>query len=282
MKKALKQQVMAGIMAAALTLSGSITAFAGSWQQDGSGWWYQNDDGSWLANTWQWINGKCYYFDESGYMLSGTTAPDGSTVDESGVWTVDGVVQTQGTDAGAGTQTASSANPYDNDVNRAALAAYLYDLKNTDYSLTYYADDIEALTMDPHFAVLDANGDGVYEVFFHCGGSDMGSHWLLYYDNGVKKKAFGGTMLTIGTLENGQFYITGGNRRWFWGELYTLNGGVLTVVERHAYDRTANYEAVQAAIGQYANRMVTYNMVYFSDENLELYLSGNGQDTGVK
>ncbi len=87
MKKALKQQVMAGIMAAALTLSGSITAFAGSWQQDGSGWWYQNDDGSWPANTWQWINGKCYYFDESGYMLSGTTAPDGSTVDESGAWT---------------------------------------------------------------------------------------------------------------------------------------------------------------------------------------------------
>lgn len=285
MKKALKQQVMAGIMAAALTLSGSITAFAGSWQQDGSGWWYQNDDGSWPANTWQWINGKCYYFDESGYMLSGTTAPDGSTVDESGAWTVDGVVQTQGTDAGAGAQTASPANPYDNDVNRAALAAYLYDLKNSPDYKWYYDSQHggRSLTMDPHFAVLDANGDGVYEVFVYCGGPSMAPHWLLYYDNGVKKKEFG-TMPTIGTLENGQFYITGGNHGWFWGELYTLNGGALTVVERLEYDmmRTANYEAVQAAIDQYANRMVTYNMVYFSDENLELYLGGNGQDTGVK
>ena len=35
------------------------------------GWWYQEDDGSYPANTWKSINGKWYYFDGNGYMLTG-------------------------------------------------------------------------------------------------------------------------------------------------------------------------------------------------------------------
>ena len=41
----------------------SMTSFAGEWKQDTSGWWYQNDDGSYPTNTWKEINGKQYYFD---------------------------------------------------------------------------------------------------------------------------------------------------------------------------------------------------------------------------
>lgn len=50
------------------TLTFSITAFAGEWKQDSTGWWYQNDDGSYPTNQWQEINKKKYYFNESGYM----------------------------------------------------------------------------------------------------------------------------------------------------------------------------------------------------------------------
>lgn len=78
-----------------------LTSFAGEWKSDNNGWWYQNDDGSYPKNTWQWIDGnkdgisESYYFNENGYLLTNTTK-DGYTVNGDGAWTVDGVVQTQG------------------------------------------------------------------------------------------------------------------------------------------------------------------------------------------
>ena len=48
------------------------------------GWWYQNDDGTYLKDGWKWVNGKCYYFTSDGYCLTGTQTPDGYTVDASG------------------------------------------------------------------------------------------------------------------------------------------------------------------------------------------------------
>lgn len=94
-----KKNVMAAFTVA-LTLSMSVPTFAGQWQQNTTGWWYQNDDGGYPVNSWQWIDGKCYYFDSNGYMLANTTTPDGYAVDASGAWVVNGVVQTQGTTAG--------------------------------------------------------------------------------------------------------------------------------------------------------------------------------------
>ena len=34
------------------------TVLAGQWKTDANGWWYQNDDGSYPANCWQWIDGN--------------------------------------------------------------------------------------------------------------------------------------------------------------------------------------------------------------------------------
>lgn len=91
MKKSFMTAVLAGLIAVSI----NITAFAGQWQQDPKGWWYQNDDGSFLKDGWKWVDGKCYYFTYDGYCLTGTQTPDGYTVDASGAWVVDGVVQTQ-------------------------------------------------------------------------------------------------------------------------------------------------------------------------------------------
>lgn len=76
-----------------LTMAG--TALAGEWRQQGDAWWYQNDDGNYPSNGWQWIDGKSYYFDSRGYCLTDTVTPDGYTVDASGAWIVNGVVQMQ-------------------------------------------------------------------------------------------------------------------------------------------------------------------------------------------
>lgn len=82
-------------LTAALSMLIPSTVFAGQWKQEGSTWKYQNDDGSYVTNNWQWIDGKSYCFDSNGNMYANTTTPDGYTVNADGQWVVDGVVQTQ-------------------------------------------------------------------------------------------------------------------------------------------------------------------------------------------
>ena len=98
MKKKIAAAIVLMISIAAAV---SSAAFAGQWQSNGNGWRWQNDDGSYAANSWQWIDGnndgtaECYYFDGNGYLLLNTTTPDGYFVDGNGAWIVNGAVQTQ-------------------------------------------------------------------------------------------------------------------------------------------------------------------------------------------
>lgn len=52
---------------------------------------------------WHWLSGRsslglgrCYYFDENGWLYTNTTTPDGYTVNEDGFWMIDGEVQLSG------------------------------------------------------------------------------------------------------------------------------------------------------------------------------------------
>lgn len=74
------------LMSATIALCSTIVSFAGEWKQDGAGWWYQNDDGSYPVSAWKEVGGKQYYFDASGYMLHDTTTPDGYKVGSDGAW----------------------------------------------------------------------------------------------------------------------------------------------------------------------------------------------------
>lgn len=91
MRKTVKSLLLAGLM----VLLSVTPAFAGQWQSNAQGWWYQNDDGSYPDDGWQWIDGKCYYFTSQGYCLVNATTPDGYTVDGTGAWILNGVVQQQ-------------------------------------------------------------------------------------------------------------------------------------------------------------------------------------------
>jgi len=71
-------------LAIGMSLSMSLLSYAGEWKNDNIGKWYQNDDGTYPANTWKEINGKSYYFNDKGYMLSNTTTPDGKWVGADG------------------------------------------------------------------------------------------------------------------------------------------------------------------------------------------------------
>lgn len=92
----MRKKIITALTALVLAGAVSITTFAGQWKQDTAGWWYENDDGSYPDNGWNWVDGKCYYFNSDGYCLLNTRTPDGYTVDDSGAWIVDGVIQTQG------------------------------------------------------------------------------------------------------------------------------------------------------------------------------------------
>lgn len=99
----MKKQYAAVLMAAVMASAGSLTAWAGTWEQSGADWKYMQDDGTYATNGWQWLDGnndgvaECYYFDGNGYMLSSTTTPDGYQVNADGAWVSGGTVQTQGT-----------------------------------------------------------------------------------------------------------------------------------------------------------------------------------------
>lgn len=83
--------------------SGTQNTVSEGWKQDNTGWWYQNADGSYPANSWKEINGAWYYFEGNGYMasnkwignyyvgasgamLTNTTTPDGYQVGADGAW----------------------------------------------------------------------------------------------------------------------------------------------------------------------------------------------------
>ena len=82
----MKRFIKTGITTLFLVLLMSFTAFAGEWKQNETGWWWQNDDGSYPVNQWQEINGKHYYFGSDGYMYSCKRTPDGYYVDYNGAW----------------------------------------------------------------------------------------------------------------------------------------------------------------------------------------------------
>lgn len=70
MRRYIKRLMITGV-AGALSLCISMTAYAGNWMQDSTGWWYQDNDGNYPVNTWRLIDDTWYRFDENGYMVTG-------------------------------------------------------------------------------------------------------------------------------------------------------------------------------------------------------------------
>ena len=121
------KRVAALVLAASMVLGSAMTSMAASWQQNATGWWWQNDDGSWPANTWQWLDGngdgvaECYYFDSNGYMAANTTTPDGYQVNADGAWVVNGAVQTQTTQPAQTTNTDVITGYNSDGISNAAI-----------------------------------------------------------------------------------------------------------------------------------------------------------------
>ncbi len=225
-----------------LSVSMALTAHAGAWKQDSHGWWWQDGDKSYPTAAWKWIdsNGdgmaECYYFDENGYLLTGTTAPDGSKVNESGAWTDEGIVR----------QRASNPSAARN-INRKGMELYQEaDQKSSglpgldissDIRMNFYYDWLEIpVIMNMQLKYHDLNTPGMEflsqvnmdmmgirrsEISFYTNGcyySDMGAYekykMKIGYEDMTRNLTMGGLTGQFGAfLDNVQ--ITdgeGGNK----------------------------------------------------------------------
>ena len=45
------------VLSGALALGSAVTSYAG-WKQDDTGYWWQNDDGSYPTSSWHWLDGN--------------------------------------------------------------------------------------------------------------------------------------------------------------------------------------------------------------------------------
>ena len=69
-KKRWKKIICMAVLALMIVLLPVISQ-AGTWKKNSTGWWWQEDNGSWPANQWKYIQGTWYAFDGNGYMRTG-------------------------------------------------------------------------------------------------------------------------------------------------------------------------------------------------------------------
>ncbi len=156
----MKKKLITAILTGAISTAMCLSVFAGVWQQDAVGYWWQRDDGSYPAGGWEWIddngNGmaQCYYFDPDGYCVIDTVTPDGNIVDANGAWVVDGVVQMQTADIGTSTTTASSDSDYGN-----ALPIPTGQVLHLKWEVTKSYEEFNEIYLNP-----DGTFSGVFEA----------------------------------------------------------------------------------------------------------------------
>ncbi|MBQ7535582.1 MAG: hypothetical protein IJT43_08190 [Stomatobaculum sp.] len=71
----MKKIIFAMAAAGMLSVMCAVSAFAGGWKNDGGGFWYEKDDGSYYSGGIYNIDGTNYCFNSSGYMVTGWQQP---------------------------------------------------------------------------------------------------------------------------------------------------------------------------------------------------------------
>lgn len=70
--------ITAAVAIATIALNPAEAQAATGWNQNGTGWWWENADGSYPVNAWKQVGGTWYYFNDSGYMVTGWQQVNGT------------------------------------------------------------------------------------------------------------------------------------------------------------------------------------------------------------
>lgn len=169
----MRKSFLTAASAAAMVISMSLTAFAGEWEADATGWRYIEKDGTYPVSQWVWIDNdndgtaECYCFDENGYCFMAATTPDHYTVNENGAWTVDGVVQTKQ----VGIQEAESVSIVD-------LSQFFYtDLKNRDKLAEFCGWTPEQIQLE-----ISLSGTSLNDLSLFCWDDKKKEQYPYYFD----------------------------------------------------------------------------------------------------
>ncbi len=151
----MRKHVMTVVATMAMTMAAAGTAFAGQWQQDATGWKWQENDGSYATSRSRWIDGNAdgiaenYGFDETGHCYINAKDAYGNAYDSNGARIENGVVQTQ---------IICKQTPYDKDANTPVIPAINktengYSIDNMD--VAYIASEAPIEDMGSYYKISD-------------------------------------------------------------------------------------------------------------------------------
>lgn len=220
-----KKGLVISALVFALSLLVSIPAFAGQWQNNETGWWYTEDDGSYPVNQWKWIDGngdgisESYYFDSNGYMLVNTTTPDGYTVNSDGAWVVDGVVQTQGV---SNTQTANTDTTQSASLNQEYIDMFGKDIN---YVLSKMGTGYDQGYLENVCGYRYATSNGSVAIFFDIP-TDKYVNELVIDESALFNGSHGLTVSELNAILGTEMYTDGYSQYW------SLGGSPEIIVKR--------------------------------------------------
>lgn len=165
----------------AFAVAAALPAYAGTWRQDAAGWWYQNDDGSYPAGCWQWIDSdgdgtaECYYFYADGYMAHNNDI-NGYHVNDAGQWVIGDRIQRTNVAAAASTAASGAAASSGAAATASGTAASAAST-GRDMSYAQYCRGINALWSD-----ATEYGLGFYDIYLGVSPetmTDLGDCWKV-------------------------------------------------------------------------------------------------------
>ena len=153
------------VSAVCLSMGLSFTSYCGEWKQDNNGWWYAEDDGSYIKDNWFKEGNNWYYFNSDGYMSTGWLKNNDKWyyMDESGVMlkntVVDGVqlafdgsILTATRSKDKNTVTDKQKRAMDKAI--ASFVDFYVDKNGTDEGVVYKKDDFAGNSPGLLFNVL--------------------------------------------------------------------------------------------------------------------------------
>lgn len=145
----MKNSIKLSVITIFLSLSVALTAFGGTWEQDSDGWRWLDKGQPSLVSVWKWIDSnldgmaECYYFDETGHVLTDTITPDGYQVNENGAWISNDTIQQKAMNPSAASQAKQQGKElYLNAIKKSS------DLADLDVS-----GDIQMMFFYPEFEI---------------------------------------------------------------------------------------------------------------------------------